>query len=96
MAARHTTITCAAGAWTPLSDGAVAAIRLQRLSNIPVYLQATLTNVAPASHLGALEFGTATLGADVPLSAYFSGVGAGPYYVWAWATSAGDISVSHA
>lgn len=96
MPARHTTITCPAGVWTLLSDGAVSAIRLHRDSNISVQIQATATNAAPNSTIGSIDFGPGTLTADLALSSLFPGVGSGPYYIWALAAVAASISVSHA
>lgn len=98
MAARHTSIPCPAGEYTPLSDGAVANIRVQRgFGGGTVYILATAANEAPASVSGAIELvARDLLAADTDLSSLFPGVGAGPYYIWAFTKTAVSLSVSHA
>ena len=94
----HDTIACGPGAWTPASDGAVEAVRAQCVEAEPAWLQATLTDTPPASQAGALQLfrhpGLA-LDHEQPLSAFFAGVGAGPYYLWLTAAAPTSVSVSH-
>lgn len=97
MAARHTTINCGADAPTLLTDGAVTVCRVHNLSSYSLYLQATETDVAPASSAGAVTLSPgATLAADIPLAELFPGVGSGALYLWALADVGGALSVSHA
>lgn len=96
MPASHTNITFPQGGPVAITSGAVTAVRIYVASNA-IILQATATNVAPISQDGALPLSAGQcLLADVPLAGLFSGVGAGPYYLWAWGVGGATISVSHA
>lgn len=98
MAPRHTTLTIPAGTPFPISDGAVAAIRINNRSSYETLIQCTLTDTAPAADgLGAqtLKSG-ATLSADLALVDLFPGVGAGPFFVWNISANQITLSVSHA
>ena len=97
MAARHTDITVTPGAAVALTDGAVSYCRVYNPKYSTVYLQATATNVAPTSRAGALPLSAgATLAADLALADLFPGVSASTMYLWAFAETATDLSVSHA
>lgn len=95
MAARNTTITCASGVATALSDGAVANARI--VSTEDFYLLATAADTAPTATTGGIPFlPFSVLAADLDLANLFPGV-TGPYYLWAFPTSGpADVSISHA
>lgn len=92
-----TAAQAAAGTPVLLSDGAVAAARVHNPGGAAVTLQATATSTAPTSRAGGVTLPAgATLAADLPLSNLFSGVGAGPYFLWAFSDMPTSLSVSHA
>ena len=97
MAARHQPVTVNPGAAVALTDGAVAAVRVHNPGSATVELQATMTGTPPTSRAGALPLRSGqTLAADLALADLFPGVGAGPFYVWAFASGPVELSVSHA
>lgn len=97
MPAMHTTMTVMPGPARPLSNGEAAAVRVHNLNGASIDIQVTNTNVAPTSRDGALPLAVGlTMAADLSLAALFPGVGPGPFYVWAFASTATIVSVSHA
>ena len=97
MPAMHATLTVMPGAARSLSNGAADAARVHNLNGASIDIQVTSANVAPTSRDGALPLGVGeTMAADLPLAALFPGVGAGPFFVWAFASTPTTLSVSHA
>jgi hypothetical protein len=97
MPARHAPVNCIPGTPAAVSDGAVSTIRVNNPSGYEIWLQATATSTPPASRAGGQRLGPfSTLAADLPLADLFPGVGAGPYYIWAFADVATTLAVSHA
>lgn len=97
MPARHAPVNITPGAAVAVSDGSVTAIRINNLAASDVFLQATTTSTPPANRNGAQRLGPyGTLAADLSLADLFPGVGAGPFWVWAFADAALTLSVSHA
>lgn len=94
MAINQTT-PCPAKQATAISDGAVAAARVQ--SDGDIYLLATAANTAPTSTDGGVLLRAGTiLTADLALADLFPGV-TGPYYLWAWPSLGScNVSSSHA
>lgn len=79
-----------------VTDAAVAKARVHNPSPYDVWLQATTANTAPTSRGGAIKLGSGqTLAGDIALSDLFLGLGAGPFYLWAFADVAVKLSVSH-
>lgn len=96
MPASHTNITFPQGGPVAVTSGPVAAARIYVASGA-INLQATAANVAPISQSGALPLSAGQcLLADIPLDGLFPGVGAGPYYLWAWGVGSATVSISHA
>lgn len=97
MPARHDPVNVTPGAAVAVSDGSVSAIRINNLAAGEVFLQATATSTPPANRNGAQRLGPyGTLAADLSLANLFPGVGAGPFWVWAFADTPATLSVSHA
>jgi hypothetical protein len=97
MPARHAPVNVTPGAAVAVSDGSVTAIRVNNLAAGEVFLQATATSAPPANRNGAQRLGPyGTLAADLSLANLFPGVGAGPFWVWAFADTPATLSVSHA
>lgn len=97
MPARHAPVNVTPGATVAVSDGSVTAIRVNNLTAGEVFLQATATSAPPANRNGAQRLGPyGTLAADLTLANLFPGVGAGPFWVWAFADTPATLSVSHA
>lgn len=93
-------VTLAPRAWTPLTNAAVTALRVQNLTRWPILLQATVGAVPPtadaAGKAGAIKLGEdMVLGADRPLSELWPGL-TGANRVYAWTDIDGEASVSHA
>lgn len=81
----------------PISNGSVTAARVHNPSGYTVILQATASNVAPTSTAGGLPLlPNDTLAADLSLANLFPGVGAGPFFLWAFSDTNCTVSVSHA
>ena len=97
MPSQHTTITVMPGPARPLSNGEATAVRIRNLNGASIDIQVTNTNVEPTSRDGALPLAVGeTMVADLALAALFPGVGPGPFFVWAFASTATVVSVSHA
>lgn len=97
MAARNTDISLTTGAAVLLTDGAVAACRVQNQSGYTIKLQATASATPPASRSGGLDLlAGATLGADTQLVSFFPGIAPASMYLWAFVDIPCTASVSHA
>jgi hypothetical protein len=96
---QNTTITCAAGAWTLLTDSNVTALRVVHLGTEGIWLQATVGATPPsglAGTAGALPLlPNQILAADLSLADLFPGV-SGANRVYAYAPALTKVSVSHA
>lgn len=97
----HTTKTILPAQWAQLNESAVTAARIQNVTkHSGAWIQATASAVTPsAENIGAngeiwIE---SMLGwsADRMLSELFPGV-PGAAYLWAWITTGGKVSISHA
>lgn len=96
MAARNTDISLTTGAAVLLTDGAVAACRVQNQSGYTITLQATASATPPTSRAGGVTMSPhGTLAADMTLAQLFPGVGSGALYLWAFADLPCTVSVSH-
>ena len=97
MPARHTTLPLTVNAATALSDGPVASFRGQLGGISEAFIQATATNVAPTSRLGAIRVQTNDIWAtDLLVAELFPGITSGSAYIWAFADADnGSFSVSH-
>lgn len=94
----HATLVLQPRTWTPLTTAAVYGLRAQVQGPVDILVQATATNVQPASAQGALMLRAGPAVALLPtdmLSDLFPGV---PNAAWAWAWAGGEstVSVSHA
>lgn len=97
MAARNTDIALTTGAAVLLTDGAVAACRVQNQSGYTIKLQATASATPPSSRAGGVTMSPyGTLAADMTLAQLFPGVGSGTLYLWAFVDIPSTASVSHA
>ena len=101
MAQRNANVTVSPGTWVALSDGAVAAIRVQnRIGGNTVQMAVTLANTAPTDSAGSVQIAAGEIWpGDVTLVSQFGGTITANGYVWAscdaGATGA-TVSVSHA
>ena len=100
--AQNTTITCAAGVWTLLTNSNVTALRACNLGSEGVWLMATAGATAPAVPANAAPppgavplLPNQTLAADLTLAQLFPGV-SGANRVYCFAYQPTRISVSHA
>jgi hypothetical protein len=93
---QNTTITCAAGTWTLLTDTNITALRVVNMGVEGVWLQATAGTTPPTTTDGALPLlPNQILAADLELSQVFPGV-AGANRVYALTAVETKLSVSHA
>jgi hypothetical protein len=93
---QNTTITCAQGVWTLLTNNDVTALRAVNMGSEGIWLQGTVGTTPPANTAGALPLlPNQILTADLILAQIFPGV-AGANRVYAFASTPTKVSVSHA
>ena len=93
--AQNTTITVPAGAWTQLTDADIASITFQNIGSNHIMVKATTDGTAPTNYAGAIRYNPGQGERNVALSDLFPGL-AGRDRLWAYATDATQVVVSHA
>ena len=94
--ARNDNVTCAANAWTQLTNGDVTALRVQNRGTQALALMATVGATPPSTTAGAIGLDPGEISAaDLTLAELFPGV-SGANRVYAYAYVASVASVSHA
>ena len=93
--AQNTTITVPAGAWTQLTDADITSITFQNIGSNHIMVKATTDGTAPTNYAGAIRYNPGQGERNVALSDLFPGL-AGRDRLWAYATDATQIVVSHA
>ena len=96
MPARHAPVIIPAGQIVPASNGSTQNIRIENMGVSDVLVQATMTDSQPANMDGGFTIRPfRILTADINLTAFFAGVGAGPYFIWVSSQTSTSVSVSH-
>ena len=93
--AQNTTITVPAGAWTQLTDSDITSITFQNIGSNHIMVKATTDGTAPTNYAGAIRYNPGQGERNVALSDLFPGL-AGRDRLWAYATDATQVVVSHA
>ena len=93
--AQNTTITVPAGAWTQLTDADITSITFQNIGSNHIMVKATTDGTAPTNYTGAIRYNPGQGERNVALSDLFPGL-AGRDRLWAYATDATQVVVSHA
>ena len=93
--AQNTTITVPAGAWTQLTDADITSITFQNIGSNHIMVKATTDGTAPTNYAGAIRYNPGQGERNVALSDLFPGL-AGRDLLWAYATDATQVVVSHA
>jgi hypothetical protein len=93
--AQNTTITVPAGAWTQLTDADITSITFQNIGSNHIMVKATTDGTAPTNYAGAIRYNPGQGERNVALSDLFPGL-AGRDRLWAYATDATQVVVSHA
>ena len=93
--AQNTTITVPAGAWTQLTDADITSITFQNIGSNHFLVKATTDGTAPTNYAGAIRYNPGQGERNVALSDLFPGL-AGRDRLWAYATDATQVVVSHA
>ena len=93
--AQNTTITVPAGAWTQLTDADITSITFQNIGSNHIMVKATTDGTAPTNYASAIRYNPGQGERNVALSDLFPGL-AGRDRLWAYATDATQVVVSHA
>ena len=93
--AQNTTITVPAGAWTQLTDADITSITFQNIGSNHIMVKATTDGTAPTNYAGAIRYNPGQGERNVALSDLFPGL-AGRDRLWAYATDATQVVISHA
>ena len=93
--AQNTTITVPAGAWTQLTDADITSITFQNIGSNHIMVKATTDGTALTNYAGAIRYNPGQGERNVALSDLFPGL-AGRDRLWAYATDATQVVVSHA
>ena len=93
--AQNTTITVPAGAWTQLTDADITSITFQNIGSNHIMVKATTDGTAPTNYAGAIRYNPGQGERNVALSDLFPGLAARDR-LWAYATDATQVVISHA
>lgn len=93
--AQNTTIAVSAATWTQLTDADITSITFQNIGSNHILVKATTDGTAPTDYAGAIRYNPGQGERNVALSDLFPGL-ANRDRVWAYATEATQVVVSHA
>lgn len=93
--AQNTTISVPSATWTLLTDANVTSITFQNLGGNYCIIKGTADTTTPTSTDGAIRYNPGQGERNVNLSDLFPGVSSAAR-VWAYATDATAVMVSHA
>ena len=93
--AQNTTIAVPAATWTQLTDADITSITFQNIGSNHILVKATTDGTAPTDYAGAIRYNPGQGERNVALSDLFPGL-AGRDRLWAYATEATQVVVSHA
>ena len=93
--AQNTTVSIPAATWTQLTDADITSITFQNIGSNHILVKATTDGTAPTDYAGAIRYNPGQGERNVALSDLFPGL-AGRDRLWAYATEATQVVVSHA
>ena len=93
--AQNTTIAVPAATWTQLTDADITSITFQNIGSNHILVKATTDGTAPTDYAGAIRYNPGQGERNVAISDLFPGL-AGRDRLWAYATEATQVVVSHA
>lgn len=93
--AQNTTVTVPSATWTQITDANVTSITFQNLGGNYCLIKSTSNTTAPTTTTGAIRYNPGQGERNVALSDLFPGVTSAAR-VWAYATDATAVMVSHA
>ena len=93
--AQNTTIAVPAATWTQLTDADITSITFQNIGSNHILVKATTDGTAPTDYAGAIRYNPGQGERNVAISDLFPGL-AGRDRLWAYATDATQVVVSHA
>lgn len=92
--AQNTTIVVPADTWTQLTNADAATITFQNQGSCSVLIKATIDGTAPTDKTGALQYAPGMGEKKMTVADVFLGL-TSPDRIWAWASEAVPIMVSH-